>query len=194
MVEPKIYCKACGMVLQCIVDFQRRTKRLPTVLEVGCAEGQGVQRYAGFCDLVVAIDAMQMGRPDIDGVLSEKITVDHQKIEDFKMRNKDFNVALIIGLSQDPWTVKNVQELSPEGYDIVLLDGCHHPYEAVLADYRVYAPLVRSGGYLIFDDTYEDDISRVVDIALQEGYVTHEKWGVNIPDLILQEVISLQKT
>lgn len=194
MIEPNIYCKVCGMTMQCIADFQKENNRLPLVLEIGCADGQGVMRYGGFCRKVICIDPMVNGRPDIDSKKFENLVVDNDKLEVLKRRTQDFNMTVIIGCSLWDDTLNKLKEmLGNETIDILVVDGCHHPFEAVWGDYEKYSPFVTTGGYVIFDDTYEDCIQQVVDKVLDTGnYQKHDFFSIRKPD-ILQEVVSLKK-
>jgi cephalosporin hydroxylase len=194
MIEPNIYCKVCGMVMQCIADFQKENNKLPLVLEIGCADGQGVMRYGGFCRKVICIDPMVNGRPDIDSRTAEKLNVDIDKLNTLRRRVQDFDVSVIIGCSLWDEAFNKLKELlKDETIDILVVDGCHHPFEAVWNDYEKYSPLVTTGGYVIFDDTYEECIQQVVDKVLETGnYEKHDFFSIRKPD-ILQEVVALKK-
>ncbi len=64
--------------------------------------------------------------------------------------------------SDDP---EAVREASRHRYDLLIIDG-DHAQEAVQNDWRHYAPLVRVGGYVIFDDYDAPDwpaVRQVVD-------------------------------
>lgn len=200
------------MTMRCIAQLNSELKRLPTVIEVGCADGQGTMRYAGFCNRVVAIDAMMTGRPDIvrneDGTLdvqgvgvigeSEYIT-DSVKWSAFVDRTKDLPVDLVVGLSTDPETIEKTRDAlswyTKDGLaDIIVIDGCHHPFEAVWADIEAYLPFLRVGGFMIIDDLYEDCILQCWDKAKADlGMEELDRWRVDIPGTILQECGALRR-
>lgn|GEM_PF-2937274 len=55
---------------------------------------------------------------------------------------------ILQGFSHDPDVLS---EASKSDYDVLLIDG-DHSYEGVRKDYELYAPLVREGGIILFDD------------------------------------------
>jgi cephalosporin hydroxylase len=208
VIEPNIYCKVSGMVMRCISILNDEGRRLPSVIEIGCADGQGTMRYAGFCSHVIAIDAMAQGRPDLVRLTDESIDVQHvgtvsnivqdgDKLAEFQRRTKDLPVELVIGLSTDRSTVDQVAGLltwAPDSQvDILVIDGCHHPFEAVWADFEAYVGFVRPGGFVIFDDLYEDCIEQCRVKAIDErGFTQVSRWGVRSPT-ILQDAAALRK-
>jgi len=193
MIEPLIYCKVCGMAMQCIADFYRKNARRPVVLEIGCAEGQGTMRYAGFCERVICVDPMVEGRPDVFSTNRVGIHVSsHGKIDEFKRRTREFPVELIVGCSLWPDVIDQVRNsLGGDRVDVLIIDGCHHPFEAVWGDFVAYYPFVSQGGFVIFDDLYEECIFKAYQKAQEElGMVEHERWSVRRSN-IFQDVGSL---
>lgn len=197
----------------CIAALNAEGRPLPTVVEVGCADGQGTARYAGFCRQTVAVDAMLLGRPDIvplpDGrfklsehgqdriVSAEEMGTDPEKIQDFKRRTEGLKVDLVVGLSTDPRVVEEVRGALIWGgdglADIVVIDGCHHPFDAVWADVELYHQFVRPGGFMVLDDLYEDCIEQAYQLAIERfGYVPFDRWRVARPE-ILQEAAALRR-
>jgi len=195
MIEPKIYCKVCGMTMQCIADFNKKNGRLPLVVEIGCADGQGTMRYAGFCEKVICIDPMVSERPDIFSTKFEDRPADPDKIDDFNRRTFEFPVELIIGCSLWPETIKALHaKLGGQKIDILVIDGCHHPFEAVWGDFEAYYPLVNKGGYVVFDDLYEDCILQAYNLAQEKHKMEQlDRWSVRKPN-ILQDTAALIKT
>lgn len=211
MINNNIYCKASGMIMQCIHDLQ---PKMPVVCEIGCAEGDGVARYGGFCKFVIAIDPMVSGRPDIrwsdeEGSTSvDKKTfythhpIDQKKLDKFWSNVSHLNdrelcgerIRLIQGCSLWKGVLDPVRDLMEEkgGIDILLIDGCHHPFEAVWADFDTYFPMVNDGGFIIFDDIYETCIREVYDRAKGFTSEVHEEWLGN-KDHGLQEIGVLRK-
>lgn len=195
MIEPNIYCKVCGMTMRCISRLNDEENRLPLVCEIGCADGQGVMRYAGFCSEVICIDPMVESRPDIHSDSDDELPVDSSKLSLFNDRTKEFNVKLIMGLSLSKKTIEEFKKvLGDRKLDILVVDGCHHPYEAVIGDFNAYYQFVKKGGYIIFDDLYEDCILQASATASTEHNLeVCSHWGVKRPD-ILQECLALRKT
>ena len=65
--------------------------------------------------------------------------------------------------------------------DVLFIDG-DHEYEAVKFDIEHFAPLVRSGGYIIFDD-YNNHaalpgVKKAVDELLSEWETTDDVWNI----------------
>lgn len=203
MIINNIYCKVSGMVMQCVVDWQKENHpRLPIVLEIGCAEGEGVLRYAGFCDRVVCIDPMVSGRPDLEDYEEKDYSSDSGKLAKFSGNtdHNGFNVRLVRKSSLSPSTLTDVRKELMYGdversIDILVIDGCHHPERAVMTDFTIYSQFVSDGGFIIFDDTYEDSISNVVKQVLEdERYVLHDEWnGLDHDAKLLQSVIAIRK-
>ena len=46
---------------------------------------------------------------------------------------------------------KAVAEAGQKQYDVIYVDG-DHSYEVVKSDFEIYSPMLKSGGYMIFDD------------------------------------------
>lgn len=196
MVEPDCYCKVSGMALEAIYRLNQEGHRKPVVIEIGTADGIGTRRIAGFCSKLIGIDAMVNGRPDIVSDQKQDMQLDQAKIDEFKLNTRNLPVDLIIGCSCWPDVVERVTDLvwgaTADGADLLIVDGCHHPFEAVWKDFELYSPLVRPGGYVIFDDLYEECIEQAHQKAISQGYVQVDRWGVKTPH-ILQEVGLLKK-
>jgi cephalosporin hydroxylase len=198
MIEPNIYCKVSGMTMQCISLLNQEGCRLPTVIEIGCADGQGTMRYAGFTGLTICVDPMIGGRPDIISSAKEDMTPDAEKLASFWRRNSEFPVKLVQGCSLWPESIQEVEQILMEKkadllVDILVVDGCHHPFEAVWGDFEAYYRFVRKGGYVVFDDLYEDCILQAYEKAISERNM--EKVDrFYLPPHNLQEVAALRKT
>lgn len=196
MIEPNIYCKVCGITMHCVAEHNREKDTLPTVIEIGCADGQGTCRFAGFTNMTICVDPMVGGRPDIVSLEKDDwITEDKSTMELFKRRVQDFPVTLVKGCSLWKETLAEVGRiLGNQKADILVIDGCHHPFEAVWGDFEAYYPFVRKGGFVVFDDLYEECIEQAFDKARSDHKMELvERWGVRRPD-ILQECAALRKT
>jgi predicted O-methyltransferase YrrM len=92
-----------------------------------------------------------------------------RNVNKFKRENNSFKY--IKGNSQSSETVNIVKE-KVGMIDILFIDG-DHSKGGVIADYLNYSPLVRKGGYLIFDDyldsLHSPEVKVVVDEMLQSG-------------------------
>lgn len=181
--------------MECIRDFQKEFNRLPVVLEIGCADGQGTMRYAGFTEYTICVDPMVAERPDIFSTSMENLVQDQDKINLFYRRVQDFPLSLVIGASLWKETYdKVVSVLNGRKVDVLIVDGCHHPFEAVWGDFEMYYPLVSKGGYVVFDDLYEDCILQAYNQAAENhNMIKHDRWSINNIN-ILQDAASLKKT
>lgn len=195
MIDVDIYCKVSGMVQQCAIDFTKETGRKPVVIEIGCADGLGTMRFAGLCERVICIDPMVSGRPDIDSRQRSELKADDHKMADFSRNTNGMPVELVRGCSLWQETIDDVKRrLAGEVADILVIDGCHHPFEAVWGDFEAYDPLIRKGGFVIFDDLYEDCILQAYQKAIDDrGMTIHERWKCAEPG-VLQEVGALRKS
>lgn len=65
------------------------------------------------------------------------------------------------------WEVyAKLREQFKNGIDILYIDGAHEP-EEVVRDASLYAPHVKSGGAIIFDDYGHPDVQRAINSCLQ---------------------------
>ena len=187
------------MAMRCIADHYEENERLPIVLEIGCADGQGTMRFAGFTQLTICVDPMVSidgnARPDVMSPSFEDMPPDQEKITMFKRRTREFPVELVMGCSLWEETLASVDKiLAGRKVDVLIVDGCHHPFEAVWADLIAYYPLVRQYGYIILDDLYEDCIQQVYDQSIENGLLEpHDRWSIKTTQ-ILQDCAALRKT
>ena len=198
MILNNLYCQASGMVMQCINDLN--LDRLPVVVELGCADGEGVARYGGFCDKIICVDPMVSNRPDIESYKLENLACDEGKVKKFESNTSHIvnHVTLIKGCSAWEESIEAVKkELDGNMIDVLLIDGVHHPFEAVWKDFELYYPLVDEGGFIILDDLYESCIEKVWTIAQDDyGCIEHDRKKLTgkyrtTPN-ILQDVGALQ--
>jgi cephalosporin hydroxylase len=183
------------MVMSCVSEFYKINKKRPVVLEIGCADGQGVMRYAGFCERVVCVDPMVKDRPDVFSQKKCVFEANKEKLDIFKRRTSEFPVQLVIGCSLWDETIAEVKNvLGKDKIDILVIDGCHHPFDAVWGDFRLYYPLVSKGGFVVFDDLYEDCILQAYNKAMNDHSMKEfDRWSIRLPQ-ILQDTAALIKT
>lgn len=84
-------------------------------------------------------------------------------------------VTEIRGDSSNPETVKRAQEaLSGEMIDLLYIDGDHY-YGPCRMDFRLYAPLVRPGGWILFHDIVnENSQTKIFWDEIKDKYVSYE--------------------
>ena len=82
--------------------------------------------------------------------------------------NNNNKISLIKGFSSSPKTILNLKNiLKNKKIDLLYIDG-DHSYNAVIKDFEMYFPLVREGGFIIFDDylpDYHDPYKAINDIC-----------------------------
>ena len=128
-------CTAAGILI---------AARPRNILEIGVHSGGS---FALWCALAsgkkIGIDSDSIGGPI------------HQHIADFQARFGQ--VEIIKGDSHQESTKQEViSRLQGEPLDFLFLDG-DHTLAGVSLDYQMYAPLVRSGGWIGFHDITESD-------------------------------------
>jgi cephalosporin hydroxylase len=155
-------CAVAGI----LIAFQPRH-----ILEIGVYSGGS---FALWCALAsgkkIGIDSGSVGGPI------------HQNIADFQARFDQ--VEIIKGDSHQESTKHEVLGLlQDEPLDFLFLDG-DHTLAGVSLDYQMYAPLVRSGGWIGFHDITESDFHKEMDAggsaehwsALQHPRKIHLDW------------------
>lgn len=137
-------CHGHVHVLHLLLSFIESTKNLSSInyLEIGTFEG---------CSMSVClqhqckIDAIGIDCFELSG---------HKASYEFALKNinkykkeKD-SVNLIKGFSSD---IEIIQKVSDKKYDLIFVDG-DHSRSQVLDDYKNYFPLLKEGGFMVFDD------------------------------------------
>lgn len=85
-------------------------------------------------------------------------------------------VNFVSGNSQLDSTFDKVREISPE-FDLIFIDG-DHSHEGTLKDFKRYSPLLRKGGFLLFDDQDYPGIRKVIQhIRLLDEKYTWIEWS-----------------
>jgi predicted O-methyltransferase YrrM len=95
-----------------------------------------------------------------------------------KTNTKNNKYHYILGDSQTKETKNNLLKLI-DSVDILFIDG-DHSYNGVTKDFKFYSPLVKSGGYIIFDDYNDHQYSPEVKVAVDDlikGLDTYEVIG-----------------
>ena len=101
--------------------------------------------------------AMNNYSPDVElrGLSKEKTT---RLVETCNIHNHKIN--FILGNSDSDDIFKKTLEISPE-FDLMFIDG-DHSYEGCLRDFKIYSPLLKVGGFLLFDDQDYPEIHQVM--------------------------------
>jgi len=127
----------------------------PRVLEIGTGYGSHLPFFAPKCERVVCIDPMYDWVPDIrPDVKFDPALTDQKKLDEWAGHVEPFKDKgeLVIGVSHE------VSYSSLGGpFDIVIIDGCHHPWKAVMDDYLRLRHVMTTPHYAVFDDTQTED-------------------------------------
>lgn len=122
-------------------------------------------------------------------LFDQVITVEksHDRIREFGRNTRRFHgqwvldapkSSFLIGMSNDPATVGKAYGAAAGGVDFLFIDG-DHSYDSVLTDWLLYAPLVRSGGWVAFHDAVlnapgQDGVPRFLE-RLEQGKISGGK-------------------
>jgi predicted O-methyltransferase YrrM len=87
-----------------------------------------------------------------------------KNIQKFNTKNNKFEY--IQGNSQEQTTLGRLKEFIQD-IDVLFIDG-DHSFIGVKNDFDLYSPLVKSGGYIIFDDYNDHQFSPQVKPAVDE--------------------------
>lgn len=157
-VEASCIGRAAGglpnLIIRVLTARSIRSEHLE-VLEVGTLFGCSVGAIYDVCvgnfkDIhLTVIDPFEgyYGQP-LDPSTGISVT---RKIFESNMRRlaiPESEYSVIQGWSYEEDVVKRASE---RVYDLLIIDG-DHTYEGVKRDYRLFRPMVRVGGYIVFDD------------------------------------------
>lgn len=131
------------------------------LIEIGTSYGReigdGMSPNVGHW---IAIDPMYHWVPDLPPDLPfESEKTDQDKVDEWHRNSEaalpDVQRTLIIGKS---WDVAADPARSPilSGSSVLVIDGCHHPKEAVERDYWDFAPFMLDEHWVLFDDIHQD--------------------------------------
>ncbi len=124
-------------------------------VEIGC--------YAGGSACLVSqrkntnIFSIDLGKPI-------KPEIFHKNMEKFNINNNKF--YYIQGDSQTKETLNKLKNYIDK-IDVLFIDG-DHKFLGVKNDFHLYSPLVKSGGYIVFDDYNDHEHSPEVKPAVDE--------------------------
>jgi cephalosporin hydroxylase len=152
------------------------------VLEIGSLMGDTLTEWMTSMDLagiIVSIDVI-VGPTD---PRHRKQKDGHQIYWPRRARALGLEFYCFNDDSTNPITVANTKSILPE-VDFLFIDG-GHDYNTVLADWKNYSPLVRSGGMVAFHDIGMPDVRRVWEMA-RKGTISVEisekpnEWGIGV--------------
>lgn len=110
-------------------------------LEVGAYDGGSSISLSHFCDNLITIDGNIPIRFDVDRI--KKIT-NYEGISANSFHNE---------------TINYVKNFSPNGYDLIFIDG-DHTYDGVKKDFDNYFPMLNKNGVMFFHDIVDSEYHR----------------------------------
>jgi len=125
-----------------LLDIANNIKDEINYLEIGCYAG-------GSASLMLSRDNTNVISIDLGFPITKNEVMENIKLTNVKNNKYDY----IQGDSHKEETKNKVLEIR-DSFDMLFIDG-DHQYSAVIDDFNLYSPLVKSGGYIIFDD-YND--------------------------------------
>jgi cephalosporin hydroxylase len=124
-------------------------------LEIGCyAGGSASLMMERKNTRIVSID---IGQPISVEIATKNVNKHNQHNNFYKYIKED---------SRKPTTLNKVKEIMNE-VDILFIDG-DHSYNAVFDDFILYSSIVKSGGYILFDDYNDSEFSPEVKLAVDD--------------------------
>ncbi|HEY3083510.1 MAG TPA: cephalosporin hydroxylase family protein [Chloroflexota bacterium] len=118
------------------------------IVETGIAHGGSLIFYASMLELLG-------GEREVVGVDVDIRAHNRVEIERHAMHRR---IRMIEGSSIDPAIVEQVRALSAGRERVLVVLDSNHTHEHVLAELRLYSPLVRPGSYLVVFDTLVEEM------------------------------------
>lgn len=112
------------------------------VIEAGIAWGGSLAMYAAFQEL--------QGFGKVIGI---DVTIPEHNREAIMSVPVSHRIELIQGSSIDPEVFKIISSKIPAGSNILLVLDSNHTHEQVLAELKLWSPLLQKGNYIIVSDT-----------------------------------------
>jgi hypothetical protein len=128
------------------------------LLEIGTGYGLQIPHVMGHFDHTLCIDVMYDWVPDIlpDSPFDPSL-VDQKKMDSWRnaCRGLEDRVTLVLGNTYH--VCRDTPELISEHgpYDVMIVDGCHHPASAVELDFWNHVPFMADSFFAVFDDVNE---------------------------------------
>lgn len=132
------------------------------VIEVGTAYGHQLGAFVPLSSKTVCVDPMYEWVPDVqDYVEFDEKLVHAPKLAEWRRNAAPHGdrVELIVGSSfAVAGDARHAAALADA--DVLIVDGCHHPWEMPLRDYRNFKRHMRGEHFVIWDDLQMEDVAR----------------------------------
>lgn len=112
------------------------------VIEAGIAWGGSLALYAAFQEL--------QGFGKVIGI---DVTIPDHNREAILSTPVSHRISLIEGSSSDPEIFETISSQIPTGSNVLLVLDSNHSHEHVLAELKLWSPLLRKGNFIIVSDT-----------------------------------------
>lgn len=112
------------------------------VIEAGIAWGGSLALYAGFQEL--------QGHGKVIGI---DVTIPEHNKAAILGTPVSHRISLIEGSSSDPKVYDRIVSEIPKGSNVLLVLDSNHTHEHVLAELKLWSPLLQKGNYIIVSDT-----------------------------------------
>jgi hypothetical protein len=159
-----------SIVTNALRDILAASDRPLSVIEIGTAYGEHLYQLRGCENLeqMVSIDPMYDWVPDLKpDDKFDPSSVNQAKVDGWKRLCGELPISLIIAKSED---AANGEMLTRSDFDVLLIDGCHHPAKAVEDDYWNFTRYLKQSHIVIFDDINHGD-PRIAADAVEEKLI-----------------------
>lgn len=151
-IESNIKGKICSKdYIHILFDLKESMKEFcKTYLEIGTLHGGSISVlcHSKYNTHFIGVDDFNYYKRLFDGKTEVKKQNAINNIK--KFNKKKYKVDLLEGNSHDIKILNKVKSLSNK-IQLLLIDG-DHTKKGVKKDFKMYSPLVESGGYIFFDD------------------------------------------
>jgi len=123
------------------------------ILEIGSLTGRALRHFMHYAQEGATVISLDLPVKDFCGPGDFRVQEqEHNYSVEWPKWAKENKIKLYLikGMSQDPKSLEQVKQITPE-LDFLFIDG-NHMYEYVKKDYEMYSPLVRKGGLVAFHD------------------------------------------
>jgi predicted O-methyltransferase YrrM len=125
---------------------------IQTYLEIGIHNGTSMSYIVNQPYRPITCIGVDLFSDTIQRYAHDKLQIDRTRQNIQAANSSKSSITLIKGNSRTASTVRDVSTvLNGRPLDLLFLDG-DHEFAGVEADFLIYSPLVRPGGFIVFDD------------------------------------------
>jgi hypothetical protein len=163
--DPDVGCMPSAVV-RALADANPSRKL--KAIEIGTGYGYQLTAY-GALGRVLCVDPMYDWVPDVGhDERYDASKTDERKLADWLQNASTHkNAILFVGTSQEVRLDPTFREMAA-GADVIIIDGCHHPWRAVAEDYWWHEELMADEHYVVFDDVHDADPKLAFDNVARE--------------------------